>query len=458
MRVYASREPAQCRAGSILIKITGPPSHDQTLPGEQIDKPPAYAEQHGVALPPFMHRALWGLAVACVSISCILGFRYSTSHLSDFTGYYAAAKIVATRDSVEQMYDDEWFKQRVRSFAIPESTFVMYVNPPPVSFIMVPLTVLEPFRAKFAWNILSVSFLFLAFFAVRTRLNPAKQPGYDALLLSALGAVPFLRNLQRGQLYVLLLVIVVFLWIAYEQRRHWLAGVCLASLLLLKYFGWMFMILFLVERRWKDALTTALLTLCGFLVTALVLGLAIYQRHLEGVIAGLRNMDAAFTGLPCIPAFFGSLFVRHPEWNPSPVAHLPWLATLLTALSLVAALALTYRRRKSEGHAPSRMFLAVLVLSVIFTPLAADHHYILLVPAAFLMMSETRWNEISPARALLILAVAYGVLGWLPSFPARLASGWMKLLSFPHLYAAVALWSLLLFPPKSTDRREHDPA
>jgi hypothetical protein len=244
----------------------------------------------------------------------------------------------------------------------------------------------------------------------------------------------------------MLLVIAVFLWRGYIGKQTWVVGVSLASLLLMKYFGWLFIPLLLTERRWKELGATLLCAILGFALSVAVLGLTTYERHIEELSTAIRNMDTAFTGLPCVPAFFGSLFVYHPRWNPYPVAHIPWLATFLSTASLGFCLILTLRRRRALKKREHSIFFSVLVLSVIFTPLAADHHYMLLVPPVFFMLSGINWIEIHVARVLAICVLVYAILGWLPARPASLENGWMKLLSFPHLYAAVILWYLLLFP------------
>ena len=76
------------------------------------------------------------LAVGGFVVVCFVGFRSGTQRQSDFAGYYTAAKIVATTDSISRMYDDHWFVSQMHSYGISESTFIMYVNPPSVAFVM----------------------------------------------------------------------------------------------------------------------------------------------------------------------------------------------------------------------------------------------------------------------------------------------------------------------------------
>ena len=97
---------------------------------------------------------------------------------------------------------------------------------------------------------------------------------------------------------------------------------------------------------------------------------------------------------------------------------------------------MTFQKTSAD---PLTALAAVLVLSVVFTPLAADHHYVLLwIPAAILL---TRPTGIHPAVAAAVLFLTFG---WLPSPPPGILQGWGVLLAYWRLYGAIALWWLLL--------------
>lgn len=379
-------------------------------------------------------------------VSCVLGFSYSTNRLSDFAGYYTAARLFIEEDSLGLMYDDHWFKEQVEELGIDEPTVVMYVNPPSVSFLMLPVVWLDPFVAKAAWNAISVLLVMIVLLLARRSLMIPAHSGYSALLLVLLSSsIPFLRNLQRGQVYVLLLLLVLLLWIGYREDKPWLSGVSLALLLTMKYFGWMFLLLFAVERKWKYVGTTALSTVFALSFSVILFGPAMYVEHYGRLIAALRDMDFAITGLPAVQAFFGGLFVFHPWWNPNPVANLPWLASILTVAGLGSALMFTLRtNRETSIETNHHKFLALVTLSVIFTPLAADHHYILLALPLFVMVSSIDWQHQGHSLRIGAALVSYLLIGWLPIPSAASLDGWMKLVGYPRLYGAVALWFLLV--------------
>jgi len=373
---------------------------------------------------------------------CVYGFWSGTRHMSDFAGYYTSARILMTADSIPHMYDDNWFVNRMHQYGIPDSTLLMYVNPPQVALMMAPLVWMKPSTAKIAWNTINVVLLVIVFELLRRLLN-LPLPALNTPLIAALlvCTLPFLRNLQRGQLYVLMLVLLILFAQAYVNNKPFIASLSLATLLLLKFFGWMFLLLFIVERRWKELVTTLLFVLVGFLISLFVFGVGTYEAYLDVLNAAFTRTDFAFTGLPCVPAFFGSLFTFHPQWNSNPVDNIPLLSSLLTMGLLTIMIILTFEKTQVKSMA---RLSTIVVLSVLFTPLAADHHYMLLLLPASYYLVKTDPLQSDRLNVLVLAIMLYIVLGWYPQPKMSMLAGWTKLFAFPRLYASVLLWSLFL--------------
>ncbi|MBI1807087.1 MAG: DUF2029 domain-containing protein [Ignavibacteria bacterium] len=345
------------------------------------------------------------------------------------------------------MYDDEWFKGKIRNITTSEPSLVLYVNPPTVSLVMIPLVGFDPFTAKMLWNVISILLLAVVWIRLITSFGIPSRSGYKELLFVFLAcSVPFLRNLQRGQMYILMLFFVFLLWLGYSRGNHWLTGLSLASMILLKYFGWMFLLLFAVEKRWKDIGIAMITVAMGAAMSISVFGTETFVHHFYRLVDAFHNSDFSHSGLPCVAAFFGSLFVFHPAWNPNAVADVPWLASLLTLLSLITACILTISLKKTLSRAATtHRFFAVLVLSVIFTPLAADHHYILLSLPLFVLLSSLDWQQIKLWQVIGIIVVIYLIMGWLPSLSPYAVHGWKKFIPFLRLYGAITLWFMLVY-------------
>jgi len=134
------------------------------------------------------------------------------------------------------------------------------------------------------------------------------------------------------------------------------------------------------------------------------------------------------------------LFTFHPQWNNNPALNISWLSSLFTAVSLLIMFILSFI--KTRRNTPERLS-SILILSVIFTPLAADHHYMLLVlPAAYLIQKDL--GDSKNLKILISILALYLLLGWYPEYKMNLLSGWGKLIAFPRLYGALLCWLLII--------------
>ncbi|MGE5811171.1 MAG: glycosyltransferase family 87 protein [Ignavibacteria bacterium] len=391
----------------------------------------------------FRRKFGWILVISAGAVITFYGFYLSSNSFSDFAGYYTSTKILLDADSTANLYDDEWFISKMHSFGIPDSTFIMYVNPPPSAFIMIPVAWLQPLPAKIVWNSFNLIFLIIAFYLL-LKFNNFSLASLKIQAMAALFfcTVPFLRNLQRGQIYILLLLFIIVFFQGYLRGNALLSSLSMAILFLLKYFGWMFFILFIIEKRWKELGLSLLFISIGFLFTLIIAGIETYEANFNVIIDAFNRKDFSLTGLPCVPAIFGALFTFHPQWNNNPVLNISWFSSLFTAVSLLIMFIFSFI--KTRRNTPERLN-SILILSVIFTPLAADHHYMLLtLPAAYLMQRD--FFDLKNLKILLMFAVLYLLLGWYPELKMNSLAGWAKLLAFPRLYAAVFMWLLLLFP------------
>lgn len=398
---------------------------------------------------PLHRRVRWlllALSLTSIVVVCLLTFRSPHNRLSDFAGYYTASKLVATGDSVASMYDDQWFIGRMGQFGIIDQKMVFYVNPPAASFVMIPLTGFDPAMAKVVWIGINLGLLLLLLNIAKDLLLFTANSGLAEIFLALLVcSVPFLRNIQRGQIYLFMLLLIVLMWKGYHSQKPWLTGVSLALLLLLKYFGWMFVPLLFLEKRWKELAWTGVACVVGLGISISILGVDTYEHHVERLLTSLRGFDIAGTGLPSLPALFGGLFITHPLWNTSPVTNFPLLAIICIIVSLVLLLGVTYRAHLSVAREhQSHGFLAVVVLSVLFTPLAADHHYIQLALPLFFVATWLLRTGFVRGYLLMFGISCYLILGWIPNFPIEAYSGWFKLLAFRRVYGALILWFLLI--------------
>lgn len=391
-------------------------------------------------LPRAWERGILLIGLFLLVLVATVGVRRAADRVSDFAGYWTAGRVLIDGGDLCRIYDDSWFSETSVGYGTGEPHMLMYVNPPAIAALFAGLAWLPPTSAKWLWLGVSTVLLLAAWLVWLRALHvPLRSfPSFAFLALLA-GGVPFLRTLERGQIYPLILLLVGAFVLGRLRTLPRLSGASLAGLLLLKYFGGLFALYLFVRRDWKALQTMAITLFAASGIGALLLGPTTYVASLQRLFRSLVERDAAGTGLPNLIAFFGG-FLTPSQWNAGVLFDAPWLALLLSGTTLIVLVWRTLGVSRGAAAPETELFalLALLNLSVLSTPLAADHHYLLLVPSAWvLLLTQPRPNVRDPWLAVLVCTVLS--FGLEPGVRAYQRSGWTKLLCYPTLYGAIGL-------------------
>ena len=401
---------------------------------------------HYPALPSPLRRLLPVAAVAGLLLTSTTGLRFASTRLADFAGYYTAARIICSEDSLSRLYSDEWFQQKLEELGIHEPTIVMYVNPPTTGLFVLPVSWLPPFTAKLVWAGMTIAACLAACWLLIQAYDIPPRTGYrPLLLLFVTGSLPFLRNLQLGQVYGIVFLIFAAMLFFYVRRNAFAVGSCVAAVLLLKWYGWMFFLLFAAQRRWKELWWSIGWSIAGGALALLWFRPATYVAEFTriGNIAGA--IDTTGPALRSFIAPLSRLFYHDDLLNPGAVAHIPWLPLVFSVVLTAGFLAATLWafRYRDEAAVPP-----LLALSVLATPLAADHHYVIMAIPAFVLVTHTDWRTARPVVQILTALLLYALLGWMP-IPGSLV-GWSGLLMYTRVCAAIVVLVLLLVSSRSS--------
>ena len=215
-----------------------------------------------------MPRILWGLAVAFViglGVSTVyragphelFGHAWGSKvHRTDFTVYQEAGRAVLNGSNI---YDAQ----------NPRGWLYMYL--PVVAVAMAPFALLNVFWASLLWYLLSIT---AVAHAVWMSVQLARRFWPDCRLanpwLSTIVALlillPTTSGLARGQASLFITYLVIASVWYYMQQREWRAGLCLAGGIVLKIFPVLFVVYFLVKRRWTMVAATSLWLLLWVIV------------------------------------------------------------------------------------------------------------------------------------------------------------------------------------------------
>ncbi len=384
---------------------------------------------------------LWGLVL-------LLAFRLASFTIdaavrpsNGFAAYYTASRLVADGADVSRFYDNAWFRAEIARHG-PAVNDIYNVSPPPTALLLLPLVGLDYTGARIIWTLVNLACLVgaVVWLVRQAGLRGLWVPGFSAFVLLY---QPLYANFSQGQVYVLMLVLLMIAWHGYRQRRGWMSGMALGLMLTLKTAGVLLWLLFLVQRRWPALIwgsATALLVGLGSLHW---LGIESWRTYFRLLPRLSTQPKIAVTAYQTQLSFFRHLFTFDERWNPAPLLQAPALGTWLPWLGVAAVAGISAHAAYATDR-DDLVFATFVLASVILSPVSLDYHYtLLLLPIAILVawLGARAWSW--PAFVLEISASL--IAADLPYRSPRLAAGALALLAYPKLYGAFLLWGLALW-------------
>jgi glycosyl transferase family 87 len=284
-----------------------------------------------------------------------------------------------------------------------------FVSPPPLAWLVLPLTLFGAAGATYIWLAISL----LAFIAAWWLAAPGTGPARALWLIAALAWYPVLYSLSLAQPDLLIVLVVVATWRLAEARKQYLAGLVLGLSVLKPQLTLVLPLVLLAGGRWKIAGAWA-----G--TAAVLAGLSVAVIGAQGVndYRGLLNEAQHVVN----NRYFTLAYLLGPGA----------LSYVAEAVVVAIAMAGAYVNR---GSSHRRLF----ALGILATALGATYWHLqdfaILVPAAWLF-----WRDEPPAwqRWWLLVVVVGAELAW-PLRPLPVLIGvavWFGCLVAPRLRSA----------------------
>lgn len=359
-----------------------------------------------------------------------------------FVVAYTVSRLLLEGTDPALAYDDAWFISQVQRF---EPTVIdIQVNPPTMTLVALPLAWLPYREARLIWGLVNLGFFLLFVAGVARELKWNRSQLLGGVIAAALFQ-PVYAQQEQGQLYLFMAVLLFLAWLGYRRQKDVWLGITLAGMLLFKLVGLFLWPLLLVQRRWRALLWGGGVSLGLVLVTLPWLTWASWEAHLRFIPVSGDAAARAVTAYQSLNGLFHHLFRYDAVFNPHPLYSSPGLARGLSFLALISLLVFTlWVGRKTQ--ASDLVFMAVVVLGLIVSPLTLDYHYTLLL----LPLGVTGWEMLARPRTSpwlwVMLLVIYLLLALpIPYTTPLLSYGWLSFLAYPKLYAGCLLWGLCLF-------------
>lgn len=362
----------------------------------------------------------------------------------DFANYYTAACLVKKGAPLARAYQDfTWFQMEMDRHGIVQQVGGFIPHPPPTAMVFLPLTFFDAVTAKNIWTALNVLLIIVCIFGL-VRLTQLHWLSVAVIFLGT--GFGLINNFLFGQMYLLLTATIVLgLW-AHQRGNDVLAGMLLALMIPMKYFGILFVAYFAWKRQWRlvfSALAT-IAAIAGF--AAFMAGFEpfhvfvteVFPRHFRGEI-----QDPFAILFQSWASLFRRLFVYNATLNPAPPLHFPPAFFFLSSVAFWGFVALALwlfvrARLKSQNHQFLFEIGLLPLLFLIVSPSGTTYHFLLLTitTAAFMKILIDQQRHLS-ATALAILFIVINLPHYIKLLPY--AHGWLTPLGYSRL------WFLLIF-------------
>lgn len=200
---------------------------------------------------------------------------------NDFTFYYAAARLGLTH-GWSGLYDLHLQQEQLDAIGsrIHIAELARYISPPPLAWLVVPLSLL-PYRVAYAlWS----AILLLALALTWRLASPGRGRVRVLYLVAAIGWLPVVYGLQLGQPGVLVAAGVAGCYVLLMRDRQLAAGACLGVLVLKPQLAFLVPVALLVTGRWRGFSAAAVVVAILAIFSAVALGpdgVATYTQRLS---------------------------------------------------------------------------------------------------------------------------------------------------------------------------------
>jgi len=354
-----------------------------------------------------------------------------SSLVTDFPNYYIAAELAHDGYDTSRMYEWDWLEREKDHRAIPIRVIGLVPITPFSTLFLWPFVGLKPLAAKHAWILLNL----LLVVPICWMLRSMTGLSYQRLALIFALNFPFYRNLEFGQFYVLLLLLVTAAcWAALKGHQAW-SGVLVAIAAAAKIFPLMFSVLFLRRQAWRALVWGAVTGAAALGLSVAVFGWQTHRTYLLEILPWALHGEAMppYVTNASISGVLHVLFLAEPLWNPNPWHSSVLCFSLLFPVLQMLVLAPSVLLIRRDDSSPRRIMLewsAMLTASLAVSTIPASYNFVLMVLPMCVLSSMLL--ERKQYGWLATLVVAYIGIGFPFPTPAG-ASGLAVLLYVPRL-------------------------
>jgi len=381
---------------------------------------------------------------------------------SDFSNYYVSARLVVDKKELKNIYDNQWFADRIKEYKIDEpGKFAPF--PPITAWVMIPLTFTDALTAKQIFTVFNCLLLLFCVWLIK------KLTGWDlassSLLMLAAGN-GLINNFKFGQLY--LLIMFGMLLIIYFDRRskEKFASVILGFITCVKYLPIVLLSSFLLLKKYR-ILFYSVISIFGFILLQYIFfGNEVMKQfiistllpHLNGEIAG-QGMDSYL--FQSWDSLLRNIYKIPSGNNIATLSHLPLglmifkcIIYFLVGSSLVIPLRLIKKSVLSEKFKTNMICSLPILAAFAILPASASYHFILLVVPITLILSLNEFTK----KEKIAITLLYASIGIIPyGLFFKIANYAGVVFAYPRLFICLTLYIICIYIAVRASKRIQAP-
>ena len=357
--------------------------------------------------------------------------------VSDFGNYYFGSKFLREGKFANPVYDCWSFNKMIVAEG-QEGLYENYTPVPPFSAIFyLPFSFSSLQAAKLIFNIFS---LLIFIIVVARAIKHFKINNSWICLLPVIFLFPFMNTINFGQTYLLLVVLLLEGYIAFERKQFWLAGICFALSIHLKIFPVILLLFFMLMKEWKMLFYIIGFTFLFFGISLTMIPVSIWQDYLFDILPRLmkNEINNPFaTDYQTMYVFLEQIFVRDKMLNPGSPFDQPWLFQIANGIySFLILLPVVLISLKSEISS-FKKFSAWILAGMMLSGYGTNYGLLLLVvPLIAFLFTENELNKNGFLVLFLVAAICCVPVHQFSDLPVPLR--------FPRMWMMIALYFILI--------------
>lgn len=368
---------------------------------------------------------------------------------ADFNNYYVSARLFVEGESLSSFYDNAWFSEKAKTMGI-EAGGKFSPFPPVTALLALPLSGFEVMTAKRIWVVMCLLMLMVIPFRLRYYFGGSL---FSNALWVSLFFTPLANNINFGQAYLfpVLLLLESVGQAVFGERISW-PTIWITFCAMLKYFPLLYLGYLIKNKTQSGRIIFYFLLIIFGVAGFLVLWdkdvcsqyFSVLTGHMRGDLSGQGKFAVAFQSLDSL---FNNLFVYDPVANLHPIARLPVLKPLLTALFWLFVSGISFILLKRENYTFSTQTVSVLLFGgFVIIPASASYHFLFLI-IPVVLIGKWIWQLPGFHHRIIFIALLLFTFSvqyhHAPSFKSVQVIN--MLIHYPRLFGIVASFSYLSY-------------